>query len=89
MERFLYSVFDAKSRVFSIPFTSVNKFTALRDFNSAASDPQSDINRYPEDYSLYELARFDDESGLIAPHPQPEHLGLAIQFKKPEVIENV
>jgi len=81
MQKFLYSVFDSKSRIFSTPFTSVNQFTALRDFSRASTDPTSDINKFPEDYTLYELGSFDDNSGVIAPHAQALNLGLAVQFK--------
>ncbi|WNK14055.1 MAG: nonstructural protein [Microvirus sp.] len=82
MDKYIFSVFDSKSRVFGTPFTSINKFTAIRDFNTAANDLDINIGKYPEDYTLYELASFDDESGMIAPHPQAVNLGSAIQFKQ-------
>lgn len=82
MLKYVYSVFDSKSRTFCNPFVSINQFTALRDFRSASNDPASDIAKYPEDFTLYQLASFDDESGLLAPEPQAVNLGMAIQFKQ-------
>lgn len=66
----MFSVFDAKARVFSSPFLSTNEDTAIRDFKRAATDPQTDICRFPSDYDLYRLGTFNDENSdfeLITP----------------------
>lgn len=85
MQRFLFSVLDSKSGVFSAPFTSINQSVAIRDFHRAVNDPQTDIYSYPEDYGLYEMAEFDDNTGIIKPHPLPVPLGLGITFRKGEL----
>lgn len=82
MQKFFYSVYDSKAKVFSNPFTSVNHLTATRDFNRAANDPSSDISKFPEDYTLYEIGSFDDVLGILVPHENPTNLGMAIQFKE-------
>jgi len=81
MVKNVYSVFDSKASVFAVPFTSVNNLTAIRDFSRAANDPQSDLARFPEDYFLYQVATFDDNSGLISP-VQLVNLGSASSFKE-------
>ncbi|WNK14734.1 MAG: nonstructural protein [Microvirus sp.] len=63
----MFSVYDSKAAVFSNPFTSVNKFTALRDFQAAAIDPNSTISTYPSDFILYQLGTFDEHTGAISP----------------------
>lgn len=82
MEKFFFSVFDTKAKVFSNPFVSVNNATALRDFERVCNDRNSDIFTFAEDYSLYQLGSFDDGTGLITVNSQPMLLGMAIQFKK-------
>jgi len=67
----MYSVYDSKSEIFSSPFTSVNDSTAVRDFSRAVNDEQTDINRFPLDYSLFTLGTFDDTSGVITPASPP------------------
>lgn len=84
MEKLLFTVFDSKSRVFSNPFTSANLLTAQRDFERAANDKNSDICLFPNDYTLYEIGKFDDTLGIVIPHENPYNRGLATQYK-PEV----
>lgn len=81
MQKQMFSIYDSKAKVFSNPFTSINTATAVRDFQRAASDPHSDISRFPEDYTLFDLATFDDVTGVIAFNSVPVNLGIASQFK--------
>ncbi|AXH74677.1 MAG: nonstructural protein [Microviridae sp.] len=81
MQKSIFSVFDSKASVFATPFTSTNTATATRDFSRACNDPQSDLSAFPEDYFLYQIATFDDQTGLISP-VQIINLGNASQFKE-------
>lgn len=84
----IYSVFDKKAQVFCSPFVSINDQTAMRDFAFAANNPESDINRYSIDYSLYYLGAFDDESGYISTDGMRRHLVDAYSLVQREVPEN-
>ena len=72
---------DAKAEKFSMPFFQMNKALGLRMFSQLCSDPQGQVSRYPEDYALFELGEFDDETGLMTALPQPLHLANALDFK--------
>jgi len=61
----IYSVFDKKTAVFCSPFVSHNDLTAIRDFTSACRDPASVISKFPEDYELYHVGDWDDDTGDI------------------------
>ncbi|WNK13720.1 MAG: nonstructural protein [Microvirus sp.] len=74
-----FTVYDTKSAIFANPFVSQNKMTALRDFQQAANDPQSQISNYPEDFILFEIGTFDENTGSISPM-LPVNLGSADQF---------
>lgn len=78
MIKLVCSVFDAKAGIYSNPFYSHNIMTATRDFNQGCSDPNSGLSRNPEDYSLYAVATFDDESGLFAPTVPPLFIANAV-----------
>ena len=72
-----YSIKDAKANVFSAPFFSINDQTAQRSFEQAKKDSNTTISQNPEDYSLYRLAQFDDQSGELHTEKQPYYLSTA------------
>lgn len=74
----LYSVVDTRSNIFGNPFSSINNQTALRDFNRAFLDPNTDIHHFPIDYCLYHIGTFNDVTGAIV--PCFDKLGPASQF---------
>lgn len=67
MKKSVYAVFDIKSSVFANPFICVNDQVAIRNFNYAAQDENSDLFRYPNDFLLYHLGTYDDATGIIDP----------------------
>lgn len=78
----LFSVFDQKALAFMPPFFAVRTEQAMRSFTECANDAQHAFSRSPQDYTLYELGVFDDETALITNLPQPLCLGRAVQLKK-------
>lgn len=68
----LFSIKDTKSR-FLEPYAGMNKATAQRDImNIFRNDnsKNSPIVMNPEDYQLFKVGEFDNESGLIVSHEQ-------------------
>lgn len=65
MKHSIYAVRDAKADVYARPFTQANDQLAARAFYSAAMDPSTELSKFPEDYSLWVLGYFDDESGIV------------------------
>lgn len=80
----VYSLFDSKALYFEAPFFMLNRNMAMRLFADWAQDPKTMIFRHPEDYTLYELGEFDDQTCVIKSGP-PESLGNAAQFKAYDV----
>lgn len=56
------------------PFTVPHRNAALRSFTDEANRKESEINAHPEDYDLYEIATFDDQTGNIENIKQPPEL---------------
>lgn len=79
MEKLVYGVYDTKSLIYGNPFVAVNRASALRDFHRAATDPNSLISSYPDDYILFEIGTYDDTKGVIMPLQAPINLGFASQ----------
>lgn len=67
----VFSVKDAKAAAYAPPFFLHRMEVAMRTFRDALKDPSHPMSQHPEDYALYCLGEFDDESGLLhsADHP--------------------
>ena len=72
-----YSIKDAKANVFSAPFFQLNDQVAQRSFEQASNDANTTIHQNPQDFSLYRLAQFDDQSGELHAEKQPYYLSTA------------
>lgn len=75
-----YAIYDSKAAVFSQPFFTQNNEVAIRSFSVTANDPQSNVSRFPADFSLHHIGEYDDETGVLTPQ-KPNNLGLAAQFQ--------
>lgn len=67
----LFSVFDAKARVYLAPFVARSAVDAKRQLEAAKADPafmQTPVGQHPEDFELYQVGTFDDETGIIDAH---------------------
>lgn len=78
----VYAVFDEKAKNFGAPFCTSNDNLAMRSFNDAAATPGSVIHNHPEDFKLYQLGTFDDNSGKLTTLELPEFISHAqLQLK--------
>jgi hypothetical protein len=70
---------DAYGRPMFVPSTGV----AIRSFSDEINRNNADNQLYnhPDDFDLYELGEFDDNTGLFALHEQPKLLSLGKQVK--------
>lgn len=75
----IYSIRDAKAEVFNTPFFQKTHGEAERNFRTICNDDKSTVNKYPDDYDLYYLGDYDDNSGKLSPLDTPQHIIKAIQ----------
>lgn len=78
----MYSIRDAKSESFNPPFFQPTHGVAERAFKELVNDPKSNANKYPEDYDLYYLGEYDDNTGKLAAKDTPEHMVKAVNVKE-------
>lgn len=76
----MFCVFDSKSEAFTLPFFKTTKGEAVRDFGDAVNDPKSPWFRHPEDFTLFHVGEFDDQSATVASLKTPVSLGLASEY---------
>jgi len=73
MLQFIVSVKDRAADVFNRPFFVPHRNVAIRDFtdevNRSAADNQ--LNKHPDDFDLYLLGQFDDNSGTFTTEEAP------------------
>ena len=75
------AIYDSKAKCYSAPMTFVALGTATRAFEDEVNNPQSPYNKHPEDYTLFHLGEFDDQSAQFSPLETPYSLGVATVFK--------
>lgn len=76
----VFAILDDKAGSYSAPFFMATRGQALRAFADLANDPQSTINKHPEDYRLHHIGTFDDNSGKLENRPEAFYLAQAADF---------
>lgn len=82
----VYSIRDQKGEIFNTPFFKKTHGEAERDFRSLVGDEKSFVNKYPEDFDLYYLGQYDDNTGKFDPIDTPQHIVKAVQFKENQTL---
>lgn len=81
----MFSVFDSAAKAFMEPFVAQTIEVAIRRFRASVNHEGSDFGRFPEDYTLFHVGTFVQESGTVLALETPHSLGLALTFVQCEV----
>jgi hypothetical protein len=74
-----FSVLDEKATLYAHPFFCAAPGQAVRYFTDWARDKEGPIGKHPEDYKLYRIGSFDDQSGIFLPqNPEPIAYGTEV-----------
>lgn len=82
MDLMLFSVLDSKVGLYARPFVARNKPEALRSFTQIARDPNHPIGQHPEDYILFYIGVFSEQTGKVLSESH-EALAKAIDLLQP------
>lgn len=75
MSKVIVSLKDTAARLFGVPFVVQAAAQAVRSLRDEVnSKSESDVRRHPSDFELYELATFDDDTGIVHCHEMPQLL---------------
>ena len=65
MKQNLFSIKDTVSGLFCSPFIQTNESVAKRTFDFMLNDQNNDLSKHPQDYQLYRVGFFDDETCVV------------------------
>lgn len=81
MQKRIYTIRDSKAEIFNQPFYYNTHGEAERAFKQLVMDEKSSISKFPEDYDLYYLGLYDDNSGKIESLDTPQHVIKAVNLR--------
>lgn len=83
MKLVLCSVKDRAADAYGRPMFVPSVGVAIRSFSDEVNrkDADNQLYNHPDDFDLYELGEFDDNTGLFALYEQPKLLSLGKQVK--------
>lgn len=76
-----FSIRDAKAQIFHPPWYKTTHGEAERDFRTTVNDSKTTLNQYPEDFDLYYIGEYDDNSGKFQSLDTPQHVLKAVSCK--------
>lgn len=79
----VYSIYDSKIEAYTQPFFMQTKGQAIRALTDNLTDEKSQYAKHPEDFTLFELAEYDDVQGKFIPHASPKSVGVLVEFAPP------
>ena len=95
MKKQMYAILDHTAQVFLNPITFTNDGDAIRWFTTVVnnSEEQNNINKYPESFTLFRLADWNDQTGAYEPrekeadsvHLMPKQLITGIQVQQEQL----
>jgi len=80
----LFIVHDSKAAAYLPPFNLPTTEMAIRTFTDTVNDKQHAFWKHPEDYTLFEIATYDDATGTITTLQSKKPLGNGLDYKFPE-----
>ena len=64
--KLMFSIYDNVSELYEAPFVDINKGTALRRIQDLMqSNPTSPYAKFPDNFTLMNVAVWDDKTGYI------------------------
>lgn len=80
MKNKVFTVYDSKAEAYLPPFLAQTKGQALRSFADLANDKSTNVGKYPEDFTLFELGEYDSIRGEYSMLQAKISLGVASEF---------
>lgn len=81
----IFQIYDSKAEYYLLPAIIVDtKGLAIRTFQNTVDQQDSVLNRYPEDFTLFETGTWDEKTGITENIKAHIAIGKAIEFKNQE-----
>jgi len=82
MQQKIYSIRDSKGEVYNQPFFQKTHGEAERNFHTLVNDEKSMVSKYVDDFDLYYLGTYCDQTGRLTSLDTPQHILKAAMCKK-------
>lgn len=79
----MFAIHDQKAQAFLTPFWSLTSGTAVREFSTAVNTADHQFNKFAGDYTLFEIADFEENTAVLTIKDPPVNLGIALSFLEP------
>lgn len=83
-----YTIRDSKAETYGLPFFQATHGMAERSFRELVNDPQSKVNKFPEDFDLYYIGEYDDQTGKFEALETPEHQLKAVNIVQQRPVQS-
>lgn len=78
----MYTCHDSSAKAYLPPFVTPSERDAIASFKDAANDPQSNICKYPGDFTLIQIGEFDERAGVLTKLETPKIIMTGSAAKK-------
>lgn len=77
----IFSVYDSKAQAFNLPHFFQTIGIALRAFEDLVKDPNSQLYKHADDYSLYEIGMYDDSDATFKMESPVKLVGMGSDYR--------
>lgn len=78
----IYAIYDAKAAAYLQPMFFDTEGIAIRQFTAAVKDPEHELHKFAEDYTLFFLGVYDETSAAFEMQQTPEPVVKALSVKE-------
>lgn len=84
---YVVAIKDVKAEVFLVPAFVGSTYSAIRSFGDQINHAADDniLYKHPEDFALYQLGVFEDDTGIVTPYSTPLLLANGSDSVRPKV----
>lgn len=79
----MFAIRDLKVEAFMTPYFAMTDAQAVRMFGDSVNEAGSALNRHTDDYSLFRIGEWDDQSGQVLPE-MPAFIVEGVALKRRE-----
>lgn len=82
MTKQVYALYDSKAKIYHPPVMFNTEGEAERSFRTTANSSESNVGQYPEDFDLFFLGTYNQDTGKFNLLPTMEHKWKAVTLLK-------
>lgn len=76
----IYCIYDSKAEAYMSPWFVDKDGQALREFQDAVQNRDTPFNKHPEDYTLFKIGTYDQNTGKLSSLDTPVSMGVGIEY---------